>query len=756
MALSAGMGPVGVFLASFGPWGLAAAAGVGLITAAFDYMIAESDRLADVAAKLREVSEVTGLSTDDLQKLVNAGANVGMSTQQVTQTFERFEVQLGSLRDATGPLYTNLMKVNPTLVAQIASTKDAATAWSLLAQAYAQADQQQQVLIAHAAAGGRHGGAGVGNLLATTAAAGGVGALQTPASSLANEQIVAMANLKIQIDATNQAAKDIYASLYAPEVLAAQKRAADYNLSIAQSLKAIADQKSGLSWFENFVNALSAYQQIGYGLPPQAAFTAPSSFADRFSGPPSSFADRFNTAGMKSDNPGTSAFTPLGQANQWKEYVAALGPAATATDDFNAKWSELYAKFQSGAGDLNTYNRALAGLQLQTAAQGAQAYVSALGPLATVQERVTATTDGLLTSQLKWQNLTPAQITQIRTMTTANDEWQRANEEAKAGIFDLATASAAVTDTLQTWKDQKLFDPNDPRQLAAANDILIARFIALKASAYDATPALKAFNQELFQQQTQFLSPGQLAAANAAKQIDPLNWTAHLGDAAAQMAEFNTNLKETVGLAGDFANSFGQAMLQGDNMTKALNVALNSLASSLISMISKQLVNQALGPLGNAVGGMLGLSPGSGSTLAPATLPSAATGAGISPFHTGGIVGLETGGPMRFVNPTMFIGAHRFHTGGIAGDEVPIIARRGEGVFTPGQMSAMGGGSVTNNIIIENNSGQPATQTQSQNSSGGTDTRIQIGAAMVERFGSGAMDKTMSARYGVTPVTQRR
>ena len=39
----------------------------------------------------------------------------------------------------------------------------------------------------------------------------------------------------------------------------------------------------------------------------------------------------------------------------------------------------------------------------------------------------------------------------------------------------------------------------------------------------------------------------------------------------------------------------------------------------------------------------------------------------------------------------MFAGAPRFHAGGILPGEVPIIARRGEGVFTPEQMQALGG-----------------------------------------------------------------
>ncbi len=71
-------------------------------------------------------------------------------------------------------------------------------------------------------------------------------------------------------------------------------------------------------------------------------------------------------------------------------------------------------------------------------------------------------------------------------------------------------------------------------------------------------------------------------------------------------------------------------------------------------------------------------------------------------MHTGGIVG--DGGDMRAVPAHLFDGARRFHTGGMIGsDEVPIVARRGEGVFTPQQMRALGGGAGNVRVEIINN-----------------------------------------------------
>lgn len=76
-----------------------------------------------------------------------------------------------------------------------------------------------------------------------------------------------------------------------------------------------------------------------------------------------------------------------------------------------------------------------------------------------------------------------------------------------------------------------------------------------------------------------------------------------------------------------------------------------------------------------------------------------------APFHAGGIVGLE-GGARRYVHPAYFEHAPRLHSGGLAGGEVPAILKRGEGVFTPEQMRAMGGGAGNVTVNVINQSGQ--------------------------------------------------
>lgn len=122
-----------------------------------------------------------------------------------------------------------------------------------------------------------------------------------------------------------------------------------------------------------------------------------------------------------------------------------------------------------------------------------------------------------------------------------------------------------------------------------------------------------------------------------------------------------------------------------------------------------------------------------GAALNPSVAPSGASGLYYSVgHHAGGIVGSEPTF-MRVVNPAIFAGAGKFHTGGIAGDEVPAILKRGEGVFTEGQMKALGGSNSEMTALLR------------EIASG---IKAQRGTKVVNAIGKGAIANELSGSEG--------
>ncbi|WLR91004.1 phage tail tip lysozyme [Shinella zoogloeoides] len=128
--------------------------------------------------------------------------------------------------------------------------------------------------------------------------------------------------------------------------------------------------------------------------------------------------------------------------------------------------------------------------------------------------------------------------------------------------------------------------------------------------------------------------------------------------------------------------------------TGDLRSVIQGILKDVVNMGLKYLMSQMMG--GKSQSGASGAKGAAGKTGKAAT--SAATGGKGKMFpirHTGGLV--NASGVYKAVNPSVFVGAQKYHTGGIIGGpklsrgEVPIIAKEGEGVFTPEQMANMGG-----------------------------------------------------------------
>lgn len=160
-----------------------------------------------------------------------------------------------------------------------------------------------------------------------------------------------------------------------------------------------------------------------------------------------------------------------------------------------------------------------------------------------------------------------------------------------------------------------------------------------------------------------------------------------------------------------------------------------SIVKDLMGMSLKYLTSQLMGGAGGGLGKLFGgaggagkLGGGGGSKLKGMF--------GIA--HTGGILG-STMLSSRSGSLLDFIGAPRFHTGGVIGaDEVPIIAQKGEGVFTREQMAAIG------TRASQGNSGQFAIHNNlTVNASGGTQEQNADLAQQIQQKMEGTMRQTV-------------
>lgn len=224
-------------------------------------------------------------------------------------------------------------------------------------------------------------------------------------------------------------------------------------------------------------------------------------------------------------------------------------------------------------------------------------------------------------------------------------------------------------------------------------------------------------------------------------------------------------LKTVADEAGDAASKMESLVTNAfSNMENALvsfvrtgKLDFKSLTDSIISdLIRMQIQSSITGPLSMAINSFIGGFSGSQSTATTGTTaPAYAPEAAVTAFaHTGGVIGTDSLATGR-INPAVFAGAPRFHTGGIVAGEVPIIAKRGEAVFTPGQLNALGGAinnqpEVKLNINIQN-SANAQVRTETSRGSGG-ELNLQVIIEEIE----GKMARNVSRGEGLAPTLERR
>lgn len=192
--------------------------------------------------------------------------------------------------------------------------------------------------------------------------------------------------------------------------------------------------------------------------------------------------------------------------------------------------------------------------------------------------------------------------------------------------------------------------------------------------------------------------------------------------------------------AGNFANLAESTVKNAfSNMEDALTTfittgkaSFSDFANAIISDLTRIIIRQSITqPLLNGIASYFGFATA----------------------HTGGIVGFDN---LRktYASPEVFFYAPKFHGGGIVGDEVPIIAKRGEGVFTREQMKAIGDRESTVNISVNviNNASSDVKTSVTKSNQGNGKINLDI---MIEKI-ENSMAKNVSKGTGLAPVLERR
>lgn len=171
------------------------------------------------------------------------------------------------------------------------------------------------------------------------------------------------------------------------------------------------------------------------------------------------------------------------------------------------------------------------------------------------------------------------------------------------------------------------------------------------------------------------------------------------------------------------------------------------LANAIIAdLIRIQIQTSLTGPLAGAVGAFFeGLFSGGGGS---------GWVSGYDLLHGGGVAGRESSG-RRLASPAIFEGAPRLHGGGLVPGEVPAILRRGEGVFTPEQMRALGGQAVNVQVNIATPAGTQGRVERREQPDGTLVLDViveQIDAALARNVsrGAGALAGALSRTYGLS------
>lgn len=283
-------------------------------------------------------------------------------------------------------------------------------------------------------------------------------------------------------------------------------------------------------------------------------------------------------------------------------------------------------------------------------------------------------------------------------------------------------------------------------------------------------------NDLLFESQQLARSPLEQTVASRLRGagIDP---TTAQGEMLAQQIRLNETIRETQDISKDALKGLISDLRSGVDAGQAFANMLDKISQKLMDKAIDTAMNALIGKGMSGLGGLFGLGSGAGALTGQDLALNQSLFPGYGTGHSGATIGKSVTG-YKHIDPAYFDNAPRLHGGGrlsaldrLAPREVPFIGLEGEEVGFPEQLKAKYGGAFSSggrqhgggqdiavqvNVNVENQTSSNVEVQQQKNASGGVDLKVLVRQAVDSNIASGFHDKTMRARYGATPVGQRR
>lgn len=390
--------------------------------------------------------------------------------------------------------------------------------------------------------------------------------------------------------------------------------------------------------------------------------------------------------------------------------------------------------------------------------------------------------------EIKYKQL---QYQEEEKLAKAREEWMKADLEREQAYIEIKRSEAEVDAEIETRRDKLAVDRGELTQAEAVNreyerkvvylerardglqELLNGMGVEVEYSEEgkkigQATNKIQAEINKLLKERGIILE--EIASKNT--HTDDFG-TALTGRYKAMVAEARTAAEETadafLGAYMDIKGALGDLLTDSIHGFKNWSDIVTRLIESVLKRMIDLQLNQMMGPTasgGGLLGSIVSWFTGGGSSPGVNDMTSGWGAAGIDPivnmfggFHKGGMASEPTF--YRLVPSVLFDTAPRLH-GGIGPGERAAIIRDDEGVFTPGQMRALGllarGEPQEFNVIINNNNGSDVSVDQTPTADGGVDITVLIDEAVGSAIasGRGKTYRAMQTMFGARPTLTRR